>query len=54
VAAKRILDLDAEDFGQIGSEFDAGWARSVESASFPIQPAILSEGPSRRWMGCTS
>ncbi len=44
VAAKRILDLDAEDFGQIGSEFDAGWARSVESASFPIQPRDPQRG----------
>ncbi len=37
-AAKRILDLDAEDFGQIGSEFSAAWARSLEEASFPAEP----------------
>jgi hypothetical protein len=44
VAAKRILDLDAEDFGQIGSEFDADWARSLEEASFPAEPRDPQRG----------
>jgi hypothetical protein len=43
-AAKRILDLDAEDFGQIGSEFSAGWARSLEQASFPVEPRDPQRG----------
>ena len=44
VAAKRILDLDAEDFGQIGSAFDSGWARSLEEASFPLEPRDPQRG----------
>jgi len=44
VAAKRILDLDAEDFGQIGSAFSAEWARSLERASFPIEPRDPQRG----------
>jgi hypothetical protein len=44
MAAKRILDLDAEDFGQIGSAFDADWARSLEEASFPLEPRDPQRG----------
>lgn len=44
VAAKRILDLDAEDFGTIGSEFTSGWARSLEQASFPLEPRDPQRG----------
>jgi hypothetical protein len=44
VAAKRILDLDAEDFGQIGSAFDSSWARSLEEASFPLEPRDPQRG----------
>ncbi len=44
VAARRILDLDAEDFGQIGSEFASDWARSLEEASFPAQPRDPQRG----------
>jgi hypothetical protein len=44
VAAKRILDLDAEDFGQIGSEFTSHWARLLEEASFPVEPRDPQRG----------
>jgi hypothetical protein len=44
VAAKRILDLDAEDFGQIGSEFGTSWARQLEKASFPLEPRDPQRG----------
>lgn len=44
VAAKRILDLDAEDFGQIGSEFTSPWARALEEASFPATPRESQRG----------
>jgi hypothetical protein len=44
VAAKRILDLDAEDFGPIGGEFTEDWARSLEQASFPLQPRDPQRG----------
>jgi hypothetical protein len=44
VAAKRILDLDAEDFGVIGGEFDSPWARRLEEASFPATPRESQRG----------
>ncbi len=44
VAAKRILDLDAEDFGTIGAEFTSAWARSLEKASFPLEPRDPQRG----------
>lgn len=44
VAAKRILDLDAEDFGVIGGEFDSPWARRLEEASFPATPKEAQRG----------
>jgi hypothetical protein len=44
VAAKRILDLDAEDFGVIGGEFDSPWARRLEEASFPATPKEPQRG----------
>lgn len=48
IAAKRILDLDAEDFTQIGSEFDADWARLLEGVSFPEHPRDAQRGA----LGC--
>lgn len=44
VAAKRILDLDAEDFGVIGGEFGSPWARRLEEASFPAVPRESQRG----------
>jgi len=44
VAAKRILDLDAEDFGVIGGEFSSPWARRLEEASFPAAPKDPQRG----------
>jgi hypothetical protein len=44
VAAKRILDLDAEDFGVIGAEFSSPWARRLEEASFPAAPRESQRG----------
>lgn len=44
VAAKRILDLDAEDFGVIGGEFSSPWARMLEEASFPAAPRDSQRG----------
>lgn len=37
-AAKRVLDLDAEDFGPIADGFDAPWATALTDASFPLEP----------------
>lgn len=36
IAAKRVLDLDAEDFGVIGEEFpDRPWTKRLSEACFP-------------------
>lgn len=35
---KRVLDLDAEDFGELSSNFASGWAARLAEASFPRQP----------------
>lgn len=45
VAAKRTLDLDAEDFGDIAKDF-AGrpWAHRLTSACFPLQPRSPERG----------
>lgn len=37
-AARRILDLDAEDFGEIARGFDAPWAQRLAESCFPLQP----------------
>lgn len=42
--AKRILDLDAEDFAQIASSFDRPWASRLAAASFPLEPLALQRG----------
>lgn len=38
VAARRVLDLDAEDFGDIAGGFDAPWARRLADSCFPLEP----------------
>ena len=38
VAARRVLDLDAEDFGDIAVGFEAPWARRLAESCFPLEP----------------
>lgn len=44
VAARRVLDLDAEDFAAIAREFTAPWTRRLASASFPLEPRERERG----------
>ena len=45
VAAKRVLDLDAEDFATISAEFaDRPWAAALARASFPLEPRATQRG----------
>ena len=37
-AARRVLDLDAEDFATIATSFQSPWARRLAASSFPQQP----------------
>lgn len=44
-AAKRVLDLDAEDYDEIASAFvDASWAEELASACFPQEPRQDNRG----------
>jgi hypothetical protein len=36
--ARRVLDLDAEDFTAIARGFDAPWAARLADSSFPAEP----------------
>ncbi|MGL4832495.1 MAG: hypothetical protein ACRCWS_08000 [Propionibacteriaceae bacterium] len=36
--ARRILDLDAEDFQELAAEHPGPWSRAVTGASFPLRP----------------
>src|SRR4051794_39918429 len=44
VAARRVLDLDAEDFGLIAAGFVAPWAARLGASSFPAEPRGLDRG----------
>lgn len=45
VAAKRVLDLDAEDYGEIASGFSgAHWADELAAACFPKEPRQPNRG----------
>lgn len=45
VAGKRVLDLDAEDFGDIAKGFqDRPWATKLTQACFPLQPREKQRG----------
>jgi hypothetical protein len=37
-AARRVLDLDAEDFSTIASGFSTPWAKRLADSSFPLEP----------------
>lgn len=43
-AAKRVLDLDAEDFGTIADGFDRPWVQRLGESSFPLQPRDPQRG----------
>ncbi|HWH99412.1 MAG TPA: hypothetical protein VNT27_03710 [Propionibacteriaceae bacterium] len=43
-AARRVLDLDAEDFATIATEFQSPWARRLGESSFPPQPTGSERG----------
>lgn len=45
VAAKRVLDLDAEDYAEIAAGFaGAGWASELAAACFPQEPRQPNRG----------
>lgn len=45
VAAKRVLDLDAEDYWPISRDFpDRPWAEELGRACFPLQPRSTQRG----------
>ncbi|SDB80337.1 hypothetical protein GA0111570_102126 [Raineyella antarctica] len=43
-AAKRVLDLDAEDFGTIAAGFEQPWAVALANARFPLEPREPNRG----------
>ena len=43
-AARRVLDLDAEDFATIATGFQSPWARRLAESSFPQQPRQPERG----------
>lgn len=43
-AAKRVLDLDAEDFGPIARGFTSPWANRLEESCFPLEPRERQRG----------
>ncbi len=43
-AAKRVLDLDAEDFGPIAAGFRQPWAAELAAARFPLEPRERNRG----------
>ena len=43
-AARRVLDLDAEDFATIAAAFHLPWARRLAESSFPQQPTEPERG----------
>jgi hypothetical protein len=43
-AARRVLDLDAEDFATIASGFQSPWAKRLAESSFPQQPREPERG----------
>jgi len=44
VAARRVLDLDAEDFGLIAAGFDTAWTARLAASAFPAEPRGLERG----------
>lgn len=46
-AAKRVLDLDAEDFGTIAAGFTAPWAPRLAQSCFPLEPRNRERGALR-------
>lgn len=42
--ARRVMDLDAEDFATIASGFSAPWSRQLAQTSFPIEPLDPQRG----------
>jgi len=44
LAAKRVLDLDAEDFGAIATEVPSPWNGDLVAASFPAEPRDPARG----------
>nr|WP_156610530.1 hypothetical protein [Auraticoccus cholistanensis] len=36
--ARRVLDLDAEDFGAVAAQYDRPWADRLTDSAFPIEP----------------
>ena len=46
-AAKRVLDLDAEDFGTIAKGFNTPWANRLRQSCFPLEPREAERGALR-------
>ena len=43
-AARRVLDLDAEDFAAIALDFESPWSRRLAESSFPPEPRDPERG----------
>lgn len=46
--ARRVLDLDAEDFAILAAGFDTPWAALLAASSFPAEPRSPVRGRARR------
>ena len=44
MTARRVLDLDAEDFGLLAAGFDTPWAVRLADSSFPAEPRAPVRG----------
>ena len=44
MAARRVLDLDGEDFGEIAAGFDTAWASRLAASGFPAEPRARERG----------
>ncbi|WP_375431395.1 hypothetical protein [uncultured Friedmanniella sp.] len=44
LAARRVLDLDAEDFAEIAAGFDRPWAGRLAASGFPAEPRAAVRG----------
>jgi hypothetical protein len=44
MAARRVLDLDGEDFAEIAAEFKTPWAARLVASGFPAEPRAVERG----------
>ena len=48
MAARRVLDLDGEDFAEIAAGFDTPWAARLAASGFPAEPRAVERGAPQR------